>query len=292
MSRVAVVGSLNVDRSLRVPRLPVPGETVRALRRLRSAGGKGANQAVAASLLGAEVSLIGAVGNDEDGQYLLNAVRDRGVDTSAVAHLPVASGEAVILVDEEGENFIVVSGGANLELDPAHVRTHIGDAEIVVTGFEVADEAVEAAADAAIQHNSLFVLNPSPYRKLPRIVHETRLVLVVNEHEYAQVTNDAGIERRLRDAIGVIVTRGAAGAVVYESGMPGSLQVSAPRVAAIDTSGCGDAFTGGLVAALSRGDSLAEAARLGVRAGAYAATRMGTQSSYARLEDLGGCLSA
>ncbi|WP_251439041.1 ribokinase [Microbacterium sp. USTB-Y] len=281
--RIAVVGSLNVDRMLRVPRLPAPGETTAATGRSLSPGGKGANQAVAAALLGADVSLIGAVGDDAEGRFLVDAVATQGVDASGVMTVPDPTGEATILVDDGAENLIVVNGGANLALDPEHVRSRLSGFDIIVAGFEVSDPVVEAAAEAALRQDAVFILNPSPYRDLPAIVREARLVLIVNEQEYAQARDAEGT---LSDSAIIVVTRGARGAAIQRPSGGRPQKVPAPRVTAVDTSGCGDAFAGALAAALAHGDSLEDAVRLGTRVGAYAATRPGTQTSYPTGEDL------
>lgn len=285
MDQIAVVGSLNVDRTLTMSHLPRPGETAAASGRFVAPGGKGANQAVAAALLGADVTLIGAVGDDAEGRMLTEAAAANGVEISAVMTVGEATGEAIIFVDDSAENLIVVNGGANLALDVDHVSERLIGFAVIVCGFEVADEVVEAASEAAVRDDAVFVLNPSPWRVLPDLAWPARTVLVVNEGEYAQASADRS---DLHQSAAVIVTKGSRGADVYERGVTVPLMLPPVRVEAVDTSGCGDAFTGALVAALAGGRTLADAARLGVRAGAFAATRRGTQSSYATERDLAG----
>lgn len=283
--QIAVVGSLNVDRTLTMSHLPRPGETAAASGRFVAPGGKGANQAVAAALLGADVTLIGAVGDDAEGRMLTEAAAAHGVEISGVMTVGEATGEAVIFVDDSAENLIVVNGGANLALDVDHVSERLTGFAVIVCGFEVADEVVEAASEAAVRDDAVFVLNPSPWRVVPNLTWPARTVLVVNEGEYAQASADRS---DLHQSAAVIVTKGSRGADVYEQGATVPLTVPPVRVEAIDTSGCGDAFTGALVAALAGGLTLADAARLGVRVGAFAATRRGTQSSYPTERDLTG----
>lgn len=297
--RIIVVGSLNLDCTLRVDRLPGPGETVHSAPALRSPGGKGANQAVAAALLGARVGLVGAVGDDAAGRMLIAAAREAGVDVSAVRLAPGATGQATIVVDRSAENVIVVDGGANSSVDPERVRDDLADAAVVVTGNELTDAVVVAAAERAAAAGAAVVHNPSPFRPLPAGMPHPQ-VLVVNEHEFALLggvldaaPDDAAITPEVPPALqeaAVVVTRGARGAVVIERGTVTS--VAAVSVAAVDTSGCGDAFLGALVERLAAGRTLTEAAEHAVRVGAFAATRAGTQSSYPTAEELRAWVAA
>lgn len=290
--RVLVVGSLNADLVVRTERLPGPGRTVTgsALRVLP--GGKSANQAVAAALLGADVTLIGAVGADGHGDLLLAAAAGRGVDVSGVRRAEEATGTAVITVDGAGENTIVVSPGANGTLAPQDVPDEaIARTAVVVMALEVPMVTVTAVARRATAAGATVLLNPSPWVPLPPELLVAVDILVLNEHEMAALV--PGVEpgrwpqaRAALTAAGVgagVVTLGAAGAVVL-----GEEPVTVPAVPvrAVDTTGCGDAFTGALAAALARGESLEEAARAGALAGAFAATRSGAQTSYATAAEL------
>lgn len=293
MGLIAVVGSLNLDTTLRVDRLPRPGETVASEPGLRAPGGKGANQAVAAALLGGRVRLIGAVGDDEAGRVLIAAAAAVGVETSAVSTVAEATGQATIIVDSDAENVIVVDGGANANLDPQHVRDMLVAAEVVVTGNELSDAVVVAAAEHASAAGAIVVHNPSPFRQLPERMPRPQ-VLVVNEHEFALCGGRLGsptaeLPRDLRESA-VVVTRGAQGAVVFEDGV-GS-PVPGIRVDAVDTSGCGDAFLGALAVRIAAGCSVFEAARYAVLVGAYAATRKGTQSSYPTADEVTSSLGS
>lgn len=284
--RVTVVGSLNLDYTFHTTHLPNAGETLQISEKLLSPGGKGANQAVSAARLGAEVNIVGAVGKDPAGQYILEKVAAQGVDVSAVLRHAEPTGEAFILVDDSGENFIVVHGGANLGLDAAWVTKNLRDTNIILCGFEVTDEVVEAAAKAAIQLDALFIFNPSPYRNITNIVFNAKTIMVVNEYEYSQVRAAIDADGRFNSLVGIIVTKGSAGATVLEPATGRVQDVQAMQVVAVDTSGCGDAFTGALAAALARGDTLVDATRFGVRVGSYAATKRGTQNSYPTLIEL------
>lgn len=285
---IVVVGSLNLDSTLRVDRLPGPGETVHSDPVVRAPGGKGANQAVAAALLGGAVSLIGAVGDDDPGRLLVRAAATAGVDVSAARVGPGATGHATIVVDRGGENVIIVDGGANTTVDAAVLRTDLTAADVVVTGNELSDAVVVAAAERAVAVGAIVVHNPSPFRPLPAGMPHPD-VIVVNEHEFEMLGGalpdhdepklPAGLRRGA-----VIVTRGAAGALVFEEGS--ALSVPAPPVVAVDTSGCGDAFLGAVAERLAAGCSVVAATQFAVRVGAFAATRPGTQSSYPTIAEL------
>lgn len=292
-ARVVVVGSLNVDRTFRVERLPAAGHTIHARSRSTAAGGKGANQAVAAALLGADVALVGAVGGDQGGDDLLASVAGAGVDVTGIVRVDAPTGEAVVLVDADAENLIVVSGGANLCLDATAVTSAVGAARFVIAGFEVPDDAVLAAAARARELGARFVLNPSPMRRLPAGLLGPGALLVVNEHELAMLAGgDGPVRERARAASGqfggceVLVTLGARGALLHDASTGHPAEIVAPRVDAVDTTGCGDAFMGALVAGLAADLDPIDAATRAVEAGAFVATRPGAQSSYPTSEEL------
>lgn len=285
---IVVVGSLNLDRTYTTHRLPAEGETLHATSQSTSSGGKGANQAVAAAKLGAAVALIGAVGDDAAGAHLLDLVSAAGVRTASVRMTSTAAtGEAVIVVDDDGRNLIVVSEGANADLSVADVNRDFPSASWVVSGFEVSDACVVAAALQAERSGAAFVLNPSPYRPIAHDVSGRVAVMVMNEHELLAATGiDAIPEDRdsleaARCAVRsetLVVTLGARGAVLVTR--DGSTHITAPGVSPVDTSGAGDAFTGALVARLSAGDAIEDAVAFAVTVGAYATTLPGTQTSY------------
>ena len=286
--RVTVVGSLNVDRTFAVDRLPRAGQTISTRSSMTASGGKGGNQAVAASRLEADVTLVGAVGGDPNGRYVLRSVADAGVDTSRVAIRDDAvTGEAFIFVAADAENVIVVEGGANLLVDAQTVDAGIVDADIVVAGFEVSDEVVQRAASRAHAVGAQFLLNPSPVRAVSRELLRPRDVLVLNEHEFAElggasVDAPGAVESLSSTFCGcaVVVTRGSVGALLYEPEEPPVRQVDAPRIDAVDTTGCGDAFLGALAAELAVGSSLIRAVEVAVEVGAITALSPGAQTSF------------
>ncbi|MGJ7439678.1 ribokinase [Aquipuribacter sp. MA13-6] len=271
---VCVVGSLNDDTTLTVPALPSPGETTLTRSpRLTSPGGKGANQAAAAAVLGARVAMVGAVGDDEPGKKSLAALRTVGVDVTAVAvRDDVGTGIAVITVDTEGENTIVVDPGANNSLTAQQVSEAVAAAEptVLLLQLEVPFEAVTAAARAA--GDALVVLNPAPMPVDPEVVRKTLSlvdVLVPNRSELGrlagrdQPTNAAEVAdcvAALGHTGSVVVTLGAEGALCFE---PGATPVSVPGIltATRDASGAGDVFCGCLARELARGTGLVDAVR-------------------------------
>ncbi|MGN6332365.1 MAG: ribokinase [Motilibacteraceae bacterium] len=247
--RVLVVGSLNVDLVTRVARHPHPGETVLGAGLRRLPGGKGANQALAAARAGAQVSLVGCVGDDGVGQTYLDGLEERDVDTDEVVVLPGApTGHALIVVDEAGENTIVVVGGANSLTRPRQVSFAIEEADsppdVVLLQLELPLPVVLHAALAGREAGARVVLNPSPWQPPPVALLAAVDVLVVNEHEAAELgtlAQSGGPEQ--------VVTRGAAGATWTWEG--GSVRSVPPAVDVVDTTGAGDVLAGALAAGLA-----------------------------------------
>lgn len=299
---VVVVGSLNADLTVRTDRFPQPGETLNGSELVIVPGGKSANQAAAAAVLGAEVRLFGAVGADGHGDLLLKAAENVGVDASRVLRrADTATGTAMIVVDAAGENTIIVSPGANGTVTGAELPADLFDGAAVLTlSLEVPLEAVTAAAQAGHDAGASVLLNLSPYQEVPAELLSLTDVLLLNAHEAALVTglaDPASDWEAVIAALGelgvrrTIITLGGDGAVVLDgtaSGADRVIVVAPTRVAAVDTTGCGDAFTAATAARLAAGDSLAEAATFAARAGALAATREGAQSSYSALLELVG----
>ncbi|HJV99480.1 MAG TPA: ribokinase [Arthrobacter sp.] len=308
--KIVVVGSLNADLTIYCERLPLPGETVHGTGFAVNPGGKSANQAVAASLLGGDVSLIGAVGDDSHGAMLLSSAARAGVDISQVrTSASEATGVAVIAVDEHGENQIIISAGANGTLSPADVAAS-GDAfdgaAVVCLCLEVSPETVEAAARAGHDAGATVLLNLSPYARISQDLAELADVLLVNAHEASlflgstdvampdAAADDADWDRIRRRFAGrglhrVLLTLGAAGSVVLDSEAsagPKVTKIASTAVKAVDTTGAGDAFTGAVAAFLAAGKPLAAAARFASVAAALATTRKGTQAAYPDLGDI------
>ena len=284
---MVIVGSLNADLFVEVAALPRPGETVRGSDLTVRPGGKGANQAAAAGLLGADVILVGAVGADDHGRLLLSSAEAAGVRSELIRSLDVATGTAMITVDRAGENTIIISAGANARLSAEDARAGIGAGTAVVgLCLEIEAETVAAAVLRAREVGATVVLNLSPYRRVDPGVLAGVDVLLVNEVELEQLvgTFDELVEAlsRLAEAgVGrAVVTLGDAGAAILDAAAGTSRRVASPKVEVVDTTGCGDAFAGALISRLAAGDEVTDAVATAVRVGAYAATGKGAQPSY------------
>ena len=296
MAGVFVVGSINQDFILRVERRPEPGETITGAELSLFPGGKGANQAVAAARLGAEVVMFGRVGEDPFGEELIKNLRDNGVDTSRVETLSgVPTGSAFITVTPDGENTIIVSPGANRSFGPEEIEAADEDlrrTRVLVAQLEIDVEAVEAAARVVQEAGRRFLLNLAP----PREVSDTLLrrcdPLVVNEHEARFLLGEEAQEDPEESAgklldLGprsAVVTLGAEGAILVAGGS--AQHFPAPEVEAVDTTGAGDVFVGALAAKLARGAQLEEAVPYAVLAGAAAVTSEGAQGSLPTPEEV------
>jgi ribokinase len=292
VAEVFVVGSVNQDFVLNVERRPEPGETVTGAKLLTHPGGKGANQAVSAALLGARVTLLGRVGSDAAGNTLVGNLREKGVETARVEALDgVPTGAAFITVTPDGENTIVVAPGANLHLTSEDVdgaAEDIGRARILVAQMEIPAKTVQRAVEVASSHGTRVVLNLAPAQRLPRSLLQGLDPLVVNEHEASFLLGqpvaegvkgslEAAEKLRTLGPRSAVVTLGAAGAVVATE--EGAKHYPAPKVPVVDTTGAGDAFVGALAARLGDGSSLEIATAYAVRAAATAVTKEGAQAS-------------
>jgi ribokinase len=282
---IALVGSINLDIVVGVDRHPAPGETVLGDDRQELPGGKGANQAVAAARLGAEVAFVGRVGDDDAGRRLRDGLAAEGVDVTHVrVDADAPTGIALIAVDRAGENTIVVSSGANARVSAADVeaaRDVLANAAVTLVQHEVPEDAVAAAIAAA---GGTVVLNPAPARPIVAPVD----VLVPNRGELEALAGHTGdpveLARTLEAARAVVVTLGSEGAAVIEGDRVE--RIPAPQVDAVDTTGAGDAFCGALAQALDAGADLVEAARWAVRAAAASVTKPGAQGGLPRAADL------
>jgi ribokinase len=282
---IAVVGSINLDLVVAVERHPAPGETVVGADCRQLPGGKGANQAVAAARLGAQVAMVGRVGADAQGAWLREGLWTEGVGVEHVREDRQApTGVALIAVDARGENTIVVSPGANARVDARDVGAAsevVSGAEVVLVQHEVPQAAVAAAIATA---GGTVVLNPAPARGLAAPVD----VLVPNRGELETLAGGRGdpvtLARSITGAGAVVVTLGAEGAVVVEGDR--AERVPAPHIEAVDTTGAGDAFCGALAEAIAGGASVVEAARWAVRVAAASVTRPGAQGGLPRREDV------
>jgi len=301
-AKIAVVGSLNMDLVVRAPRIPQPGETIIGRDFHVIPGGKGANQAVAAARLGGQVSMVGRVGDDDFGAGLRHTLAEAGIDYRYVSLDPeAATGVALIEVDDQAQNSIVVASGANMRLTPAHVdraETAIAQAKVLLLQLEVPLETVTRAAEIARGHNVTVILNPAPAQPLPTELLKLVDILIPNESETALLTGlptrsqaelkAAALNLQAMGVNTVILTLGEKGVLLAQFGEAPSIH-PAFEVTALDTTAAGDAFAGGLAAGLGEGMSLPEAIRWGNAAGALATTTLGAQPSLparAQLEAL------
>ncbi|MDX8049386.1 ribokinase [Lentzea sp. BCCO 10_0798] len=281
-----VLGSANADLVVEVGRRPAGGETVLGGDTVVLPGGKGANTAVAAARVGASVALVGAVGGDGYGSLLRESLESSGVDTALVKTSSRPTGIAYITVTPDGENSIVVSPGANADVSPSDVDSLSFDGAAVLTcSLEVPLETVVHAIGAASRAGVRTVLNLSPVAELPAETLRQLTVLIVNEHEAAQLASDwrSLLELGPSSAIVTLGSRGAA--VVQESGV---VEVPAIEVSeVVDTTGAGDAFAGALSARLAEGDDLVQAARYAAKVAALSVTKAGAQPSYPTAAEVG-----
>ena len=301
---IVVIGSINMDLVLRVPRMPLPGETLTGGAFRTIPGGKGANQAVACARLsgnvaagGQQVAMVGCVGDDAFGATLRAALVGDGIIDSHITTLPgVASGIASILVDDNGQNSIVIAGGANDLLSPAHIdaaKALIEQADIVVLQLETPMATVVHAIKLARSLGKTVVLNPAPAASLPEGVLELVDYLIPNEIEAAML---AGVSPQGADvqalaaalqklgSDNVIITLGSKG--VHAALYGGDFTFPAEVVQAVDTTAAGDTFIGGFVAGLASGMDEAESIQQGQRAAAWSVTKPGAQTSIPHLHEL------
>ena len=288
MAHIVVVGSLNMDVVAVSPRIPVPGETIIGNKYFTASGGKGANQAFAAALLGGKTAMLGRIGDDAFGQEMRKTLADAGCDVSGIGITPGTSGVALIFVAETGQNSIVVVPGANNAFLPEHIdAAQLRGAKAVLLQLENPMGTVLAAAQKARQAGVRVILDPAPapVDPLPAELLRSVDILTPNETEAAILAGLApsrltpkqavDVARKLQAAGSniVIVKLGDQGCVVVEGG--GATLLPAPQVNAIDTVGAGDVFNGALAVGLSEGLSLCDAAVFANHAAALSVTRLG-----------------
>ena len=298
MPRVCVVGSANLDYTVALPRLPRVGETVSSGTLLVNRGGKGANQAVAARRLGAEVRLIACVGDDDAGAAMRRALGEEGIGVDGVMTAAgVATGTALIFVDREGHNQIGVAPGANHRLTVEMARAgeeSIGWAQVLVSQLEVPVPVVRWALETAKRHGVPTVLNPAPVQELSDELLALVTYLTPNAGEVAALTGievsdlDSGrraAARLCERGVGtVVITLGEEGALVCDGTT--AVHFEAFPVEAVDTTGAGDAFNGALAVGLSAGGSLEQVIPLASAAAALTCTRRGAQDALPARADV------
>ncbi|KIK88529.1 ribokinase [Pseudomonas sp. W15Feb9B] len=297
-ANVVVIGSLNMDLVTRAPRLPKGGETLIGHSFATVSGGKGANQAVAAARLGAQVAMVGCVGNDDYGVQLRDALLAEQIDCQAVSTVADSSGVALIVVDDNSQNAIVIVAGANGAMTPAVIDRFdavLQAADVIICQLEIPDATVGHALKRARELGKTVILNPAPAsRPLPADWFTAIDYLIPNESEAAALSGlPVDSLEAAESAASQLIAMGA-GKVIITLGAQGSLFANgkgfehfpAPKVKAVDTTAAGDTFVGGFAAALASGKSEAEAIRYGQVAAALSVTRAGAQPSIPTMSDV------
>ena len=292
-AKVVVIGSSNTDMTIKGDRLPKPGETVLGGEFRMGPGGKGANQAVAARRLGADVSFICKVGRDIFGDNAISGYQKEGIDCSRILRSDKASGTALILVDGNAENCIAVAPGANADLTPEDVDSVadvIRSADYLILQLEIPVESVLRAAKIAHEAGVYVILNPAPACHLPEELFGYISLITPNQTEFALLSGvednlDAAVERLMQLGVkDVVVTLGSKGSLVISEGA--KTLVPSLKVKAVDTTAAGDTFCGALCVALSEGCSLVDAAGFATKASALTVQKMGAQDSIPFRSDI------
>ena len=289
--KLVVVGSSNTDMIIKVPRIPKPGETILGGKFSKAAGGKGANQAVAAARSGGDVTFVARVGQDMFGDNAIQGFEENNIVTDHVFRDPEApSGVAEIFVSEDGENSIAVAPGANSNLSPEDIDNSedaINSADILLMQLEIPLETVQAAADLAHEKNATIILNPAPATDLPDELLEKITILTPNESEAELLTGVKVVDKESADKAAkklqnmgvqkVIITMGKSGAYVLSDSFSGI--VNGYQVDAVDTTAAGDVFNGALSVAIAENKSLKDAVKFANAAAALSVQKLGAQPS-------------
>ncbi len=292
MGKIVVIGSINMDFTAVLSKLPVVGETLLAQDFKMSGGGKGANQAMAAAIFSDNVKMIGMVGDDIAGHALIEKMQEKGVDVSCVEFCDDNTGTALINVDANGRNTIVVYPGANHKLTPDIVRKYkdvIEEADLVMMQLEIPLETVKEAADIAYTAHVPVLLNPSPAQKLDDDLLNKITYLTPNETELLRLANaletfKGALTLRERGVKNVIVTLGSKGCYVKTDDM--DMRVASYKVNAIDTTAAGDSFSGALAANIAKGVDLSLALKKANATGALTTTKVGAQEALPTKEEV------
>lgn len=289
--KVLVVGSINVDCTVRVSELPRRGETIHGSEPLFLPGGKGGNQAISVVGNGAEAIMIGAVGLDDHGLNAMHSLKEAGVHTQAIAQKSGATGTAFIFVEDTGENLIVVTAGANAEVSAQEVEEKIAqfgeENPVVLAQLELPLSAVSQAAASAQKMGGRFILNLAPAEKISSDLLANCDPIIVNENEAEVLTGKSIVSIDDAKALVVelaemaksaVITLGADGAVFAQGNSSEATHLPSEKVLVVDTTGAGDAFVGALAAAFSNGNDLTNAVAAGLKAGAKAVQHFGAQA--------------
>ena len=288
MPEILVVGSLNADLVVRAPRFPQPGETISGEDLQVIPGGKGANQAAAAARLEASVSLLGRVGKDNFGDFLLDNLRSNHVDTTMIQRDDASTGTAIIVVDSNGQNSIVLSAGANGKVSVLDVENaSFSRFNLLLLQLEIPTPTVLRAAQRARENRLRVILNPAPAQPIPDELIALSDFIIPNETELCLLTNQTVTDIQSAKKAAHVLLQSGAQNVIVTLGSKGVLVVSSTQavhidtftVNVVDTTAAGDAFIGGFATALLENKSLEESARHGCACGALATTKFGAQPS-------------
>lgn len=291
MLKILVIGSINMDYVCTVDELPKKGETLLSNGFVDSGGGKGANQAVAARRLGAEVAMIGAVGKDVSGDKLIDSLRKEGINVDYIKRVDIPTGNAIVTVDKNGDNTIVVYSGANFQVDEELINSCeavIEENDFIILQLEIPMNTVLYSAKLAKKHGKKVVLNPAPAKELPKEIYEYIDYITPNETELARITGIDDVKLASKELINrgaknVVVTLGEKGS--YYLG-DGELEVESFKIEAVDTTAAGDSFNGALAVALGEGKSIEEALKYANAVGALTTTKIGAQVSLPYKEEV------
>lgn len=289
-NKIIVIGSANTDMVVKSKKLPLPGETILGGTFFMNAGGKGANQAVAAARLGGNVTLVAKVGNDIFGTQTISGLKNEHIITDYVfIDETTPSGTALIMVNEEGENCIVVAPGANGQLLPPDIEqvTNMSDAEIILMQLEIPIETIEAVAKIAKANKQKLIINPAPAQKLTDELLDGLFLITPNETEATLLTGiKVEDEATAAQAAAVFLNKGVQNVIItlgkqgaYFKNADSTLKIAAPVVMAMDTTAAGDTFSGALTVALTEKKDWASAIKFAVEAASISVTRMGAQAS-------------
>jgi ribokinase len=288
---IVVAGSSNTDMVIKTANIPVPGETVLGGTFFMNAGGKGANQAVAAARLGGNIVFICKTGNDIFGKQAKDAFQKEGIDTSFVTeNVSHPSGVALITVDKNGENCIVVAPGSNEFLLPSDINDAAGkisNATVILAQLETPIDTIAYLAEIASKEKKIMVLNPAPAASLSDAMLQKITVITPNQQEAAMLTGKEISDQKSAEAAALLLAGKGVQTVIITMGAQGALllhkdkftMIASPQVKAVDTTAAGDVFNGGLVVALAEGMPMEEAVSFACRAAAIAVTRLGAQAS-------------
>jgi ribokinase len=275
--KITVIGSINMDLVTQTDIMPNRGETVLGNQFFTIPGGKGANQAVAAAKMGAEVNMIGLVGDDAFGHEYISHLQKQHIDVSNVKPVTHArTGIATILLSEN-DNSIIVVPGANNEVTPEMVESfeeEIAASNLLLLQLEIPIESVEKAAQIAKKHGTKVILNPAPFQPLSETLIENTDLITPNEYEAELLLASVPDREALKEKL--IITKGSQGVSFYEGGR--EQHMDSFKVTAVDTTGAGDTFNGAMAVAILEGKSLEEACKIAAAAGAISVTKLGAQT--------------